>query len=183
MSILGKELRKLAHSYVRRGAKANRRQQLGRMIKFLEFVEENEHPHNLYEIGARHVLNFWKANRSMAPKTAYGYWLALCELWQLAQKSGIPPKPHHFVQIKPVLPESILDQQAISVTSPDLPSLKDIARNLKTSRLSKDLTEVELATETAIDVSIIQAIEAGNTTCRYCDVSKLYTFLASFIAA
>jgi len=63
---LAEQVRRLAHGYVRHGAKANRRQQLGR---------------------------FWKANRHLADSTAYAYWLALRELWRWLERTGEPPRP------------------------------------------------------------------------------------------
>jgi hypothetical protein len=38
------------------------------MIKLVEFIEKTERPHNLQEIGNRHVIAFWKALRDLAPK-------------------------------------------------------------------------------------------------------------------
>jgi len=90
---LVKKIQALAHHYVRQGAKAHRRLQVGRMIKFVEFVEQTERPHNLHEIGKRHVIAFWKAHRDLAPKTAHAYWLALCVIWEWTDKPGQPPKP------------------------------------------------------------------------------------------
>ena len=93
VSILVKQIQALAHHYVRQGAKAHRRLQVGRMIKFVEFIEQTERPHNLHEIGKRHVIAFWKSHRDLAPKTAHAYWLALCVIWEWTDKPGQPPKP------------------------------------------------------------------------------------------
>ncbi len=93
MSILVKQIQAQAHHYVRQGAKAHRRLQVGRLIKFVEFVEQTERPHNLHEIGKHHVIAFWKAHRDLAPKTAHAYWLALCVIWEWINELGQPPKP------------------------------------------------------------------------------------------
>jgi hypothetical protein len=93
VSILVKQIQALAHHYVRQGSKAHRRLQVGRMIKFVEFIEQTERPHNLHEIGKRHVIAFWKAHRDLAPKTAHAYWLAFCVIWEWTDKPGQPPKP------------------------------------------------------------------------------------------
>ena len=63
------------------------------MIKLVELIEQTERPHNLHEIGKRHVIAFWKTHRNLTPKTAHAYWLALCVIWEWADKSGEPPKP------------------------------------------------------------------------------------------
>lgn len=177
MSTLVNQLQKLAHNYIRRGAKANRRQQLGRMIKFLEFVEETERPNNLHEIGKRHVVSFWKAHRTMADKTAQGYWLALCELWRLAQKKGTPPKPFLLQKANTPQPKSQSGYQAIlSITSFELPPLKAIGLALSECRLSSSLSLEELSILTNLTLATLQAIEGGDQACRYGDVSKLLNF-------
>ena len=137
MSILVNQVQALAHQYVRSGSKANRRLQVGRMIKFVEFIEQTARLHNLHEIGRRHVIQFWKANRNMAPKTANAYWLALCVIWQWTGKPGTPPKPIIFAQtnsqesapVSAEIPaeESLDNTGKISI----LPSLIEISQSTK----------------------------------------------------
>ncbi len=177
MSTLVNQLQKLAHSYVRRGAKANRRQQLGRMIRFLEFVEETERPNNLQEIGNRHVISFWKEHRTMADKTANGYWLALCELWRLAQKKGTPPKPFQFQKANSPQPRIPSDQpDVLGLNAIQFPSLIAIGRALSELRLSRSLSLEDLSILTDLPPETLQDIEVGDHACRYGDVSKLTDF-------
>lgn len=177
MSTLVNQLQKLAHNYVRRGAKANRRQQLGRMIKFLEFVEETERPHNLHEIGKRHVVLFWKTHRTMADKTANGYWLSLCELWRLTEKMGTPPKPIQLQIANTRQPKSPSDQQEASdLESIQLPTLIEISHALSACRISRSLSLEELSVLTDLSSETLQAIEVGEHTSRYGDISKLTDF-------
>lgn len=177
MSTLVNQLQKLAHNYVRRGGKANRRQQLGRMIKFLQFIEVTERPNNLHEVGARHVVSFWKANRTMAAKTAHGYWLALCEMWRLAQKKGTPPKPFQLQKanaLQQKLPSG--QQEFLDLAAIQLPSMIEIGRVLSACRISHSMSLEDLSIFTGLLSAAIEAIEAGDHVCRYEDVSKLYDF-------
>lgn len=177
MSTLVNQLQKLAHSYVRRGAKANRRQQLGRMIRFLEFVEETERPNNLHEVGARHVGSFWKAHRTMAAKTSHGYWLVLCELWRLAQKKGTPPKPIQFQTANAPEPETSSDQhESLDLRAIQLPTLTAMGQTLSKCRISGSLSLEDLSILTDLPTETLQAIEASDHTSRYGDVSKMTDF-------
>ena len=90
---LAEQARRLAHGYVRHGAKANRRQQLGRAVAVVEWVAARERLTGLDQIGKRHVVDFWKAHRHLAGSTAYAYWLALRELWRWLGREGEPPRP------------------------------------------------------------------------------------------
>lgn len=83
---------KLTHAYACKGGKTNRRQQRKRMQAFAKHAA-NMGANSLGQVGARHVINYWKINRSLSPATAYNHWLAIRELWQLADKSGEPPRP------------------------------------------------------------------------------------------
>ena len=85
---LADQVRRLAHGYVRHGAKANRRQQLGRALAVVEWVAARERLTGLDQIGKRHVIDFWKAHRHLADSTAYAYWL---ELWGWLGREGEPP--------------------------------------------------------------------------------------------
>lgn len=87
-----REVQALTHGYVRKGGKDNRRQQRARMISFAEHCAEMG-AESLGQVGKRHVISYWKANRALAPRTAYNHWLAIRELWRLAGKPGDPPRP------------------------------------------------------------------------------------------
>ncbi|MFZ4703513.1 MAG: hypothetical protein ACOYMG_26010 [Candidatus Methylumidiphilus sp.] len=93
MSTLAEQILKLAHRYVRKGSKENRRRQVRRMLLFVEWVETQEAVGDLARLGKRHVINFWQANGDLSDKTRYGYWLALCVLWRWLEKPGKPPRP------------------------------------------------------------------------------------------
>ncbi|MEQ1740575.1 MAG: hypothetical protein ABL884_11790, partial [Methyloglobulus sp.] len=88
------ELSEHTHNYVRRGGKHNRQKQVALIVDFLEYTDSHEKITSLHRLGARHVVNFWKAHRSLSEKTAYDYWLGLCKLWGWLGKPGKPPKPH-----------------------------------------------------------------------------------------
>ena len=86
------EIERLTHSYVRHGGKTNRRQQRSRMIAFAEFCA-TEGARALAEVGARHVIRYWRTTRHLSDATRYNHWCALCALWELADKLGKPPRP------------------------------------------------------------------------------------------
>ena len=188
MSILVNQIQTLAHQYVRSGSKENRRLQVGRMIKFVEFIEQSEQLHNLHEVGKRHVIQFWKAHRDMAQKTANAYWLAICVIWQWSHKPGTPPKPNLFVQPSQDKTE-INDQQnvkngtALAATTlnraPVLPSLADISFYLKQQRQNQNLTLEAVNQATGIDQETITDMEAGNSQIRYTDIACLSQFYAN----
>lgn len=90
---LADQVRRLAHGYVRHGSKANRRQQVSRMVAVVEWIASRERLTGLDQIGKRQVIDFWKAHRTMADSTAYAYWLALRELWGFLNRNGEPPRP------------------------------------------------------------------------------------------
>lgn len=89
---LQRQVMQLSSAYVRKGGKDNRRQQRARMLAFAAHAEALG-AYSLGQVGAVHVIRFWKAHREQSAATAYGYWLALCELWELAGKPGKPPRP------------------------------------------------------------------------------------------
>jgi hypothetical protein len=86
------EVEFLTRGYGRTGCKDNRRQQRARMLAFAEHCAAMG-AHSLDQVGQNHVIRYWKAHRALAPATAYSHWLAIRELWRLANKSGEPPKP------------------------------------------------------------------------------------------
>lgn len=86
------QVMQLSGAYVRKGGKDNRRQQRARMLAFAAYVEALG-ASSMGQVGEVHVIRFWKAHRELSPATAYGYWLAICELWELSGKPGKPPRP------------------------------------------------------------------------------------------
>jgi hypothetical protein len=182
MSILASQVRSLAHAYVRGGSKTNRRLQVGRMLKFVAFVEDAERLHNLHEIGHRHVINFWKGHRDLAPKTANDYWLALCALWRLAGKPDKPPRPLSFSGAdtgpghRPTgqKPDFLPDMEP-------LPSLDDISLALKGQRHAQALPVEAVACATGVAPDAIAAIEAGRDSARYLDIAALSMFYTALL--
>ena len=85
-------MQQLAKGYVRKGGKENRRQQLARMQAFAAFCEVMG-ASELGQVGGRHVVAYWKANRGLSDATLYSHWLAIRHLWRLSCKAGEPPKP------------------------------------------------------------------------------------------
>ena len=78
--------------YDRKGSKTNRRQQIERACAVMDWIQRQCQVHHLGQVGARQVVQFWKAHREFSEKTSYGYWLALCQLWQASGKAGQPPR-------------------------------------------------------------------------------------------
>lgn len=90
---LQKYVKELAHDYVRKGGKDNRRQQLSRMLAFAAYCESLG-TFQMGQVGAKHVISYWKSNRALTGPTRYNHWLAIRELWRLSGKAGDPPRPH-----------------------------------------------------------------------------------------
>ncbi|MDD5277848.1 MAG: hypothetical protein PHR16_17460, partial [Methylovulum sp.] len=64
-------------NYVRGGGKDNRKKQVSRIIKFLDWVESTQNVISLHSLGKRHVVNFWKAHPELSEATANKYWLGI----------------------------------------------------------------------------------------------------------
>lgn len=92
MKIL-QEVEILSRGYVRKGGKDNRRQQRARMLAFAAFCA-GEGAHSLAQVGAAHVIRYWRATQHLSDATRYNHWRAFCVLWTLCSKSTEPPKPH-----------------------------------------------------------------------------------------
>jgi len=91
MSII-REVNQLTRGYSRKGGKKNRRQQRSRMLKFAAFCREKG-ARQMAEVGKRHVIQFWKANRHLSDGTLLNHWYAIRQLWILTEKPGTPPQP------------------------------------------------------------------------------------------
>lgn len=92
---LQKQIVELSNAYVRKGGKDNRRQQAARMLAFAAHCE-TQGAFNIGQVGGKHVVSYWRALRTaggLADSTLYSHWLAIRELWHLANKAGEPPKP------------------------------------------------------------------------------------------
>lgn len=96
MLTLADQIRRKAHVYAAHGGKTNRRQQIARIIIVASWIQDNFSLTRLEQIGKRQIIEFWKAHRGMAPGTAYGYWLALQELWRWLGRGGVPPAPRNL---------------------------------------------------------------------------------------
>lgn len=79
--------------YARKGGKQNRRQQIGRACEVCDWCQQHHQVRDLHQLGAAHIISFWKHHRSWKDSTRYGYWLALKVLWPLIGKASHPPKP------------------------------------------------------------------------------------------
>lgn len=91
MSLL-KDVERLTENYVRKGGKDNRRQQRSRMLAFAVHASTLG-AREMGQVGAIHVIRYWKAHRGLSDATLYNHWLAICELWRLCGKAGEPPQP------------------------------------------------------------------------------------------
>ena len=87
------EVENLSRGYVRKGGKDNRRQQRARMVAFAAFCA-GEGAHSLAQVGAAHVIRYWRVNRHLSDATRYNHWCALSVLWSLCGKPTDPPKPY-----------------------------------------------------------------------------------------
>ncbi|WP_347988393.1 helix-turn-helix transcriptional regulator [Methylomonas sp. AM2-LC] len=183
MSTLVNQIQTLAHQYVRSGSKENRRLQVGRMIKFVEFIEQSEQLHNLHEVGKRHVIQFWKAHRDMAPKTANAYWLALCVIWQWSNKPGTPPKPIIFAQTNFQKPASIQTELSLDKSEQIsiLPSLVELSRALEAYRKDRALSIEAVSSAAGLNPTTLSVIETGNEQTRYIDIATLINYYADTI--
>lgn len=85
-------VRELTHDYVRKGGKANRKQQRDRMLAFARHAQALG-ACEMGQVGARHVIRYWKDHRALSDATLLNHWYALCVLWKLSGKDGEPPKP------------------------------------------------------------------------------------------
>lgn len=86
------EVYQLTFSWVKKGGKTGRREQARIMIAFANHVESLG-PTSLGQVGARQVIQYWKANRDLSDATLMSRWYSLRHLWILAEKAGEPPKP------------------------------------------------------------------------------------------
>jgi hypothetical protein len=91
---LQQQVQALAHAYVRKGGKDNRRQQAARMAAFAEHAMALG-ARDIGQVGGKHVVSYWRALRTagLGDRTQYAHWLAIRELWRLAGKTGEPPRP------------------------------------------------------------------------------------------
>lgn len=92
MGRLVDQVQALTRGYVRKGGKNNRRQQAARMVAFAAFCE-GQGCRELGQVGGRHAVRYWQANRHLSASTLYNHHRALAILWQLAGKPGLPPAP------------------------------------------------------------------------------------------
>lgn len=91
MSLI-KQVENKTHEYVRKGGKDNRKQQRARMLAFAAFASTIG-AREMGQVGATHVIRYWKAHRELSDATLYSHWLAIRELWVIFGKSGEPPRP------------------------------------------------------------------------------------------
>lgn len=99
---LVQQVEQLTESYVRKGGKDNRKQQRSRMLAFAAHAEAAG-AREMGQVGATHVVKYWKAHRDLADSTLYSHWRALAELWKLSGKTGEPPLPWKKKPLSPPL--------------------------------------------------------------------------------
>lgn len=95
------QVQALVRGYVRKGGKDNRRQQASRMLAFARFCE-TEGVSEMGQVGARHVIRYWRQTRHLSKGTLYNHHRALCLLWELIGKPDTPPKPLDPTTIKAI---------------------------------------------------------------------------------
>lgn len=89
---LVQQVQELTRTYVRKGGKDNRRQQAARMLAFAAHCEALG-AREMGQVGAIHVIRYWKASTDLSDATRYSHWLAIRKLWFLAGKPAEPPRP------------------------------------------------------------------------------------------
>ncbi|MDO8845573.1 helix-turn-helix transcriptional regulator [Methylicorpusculum sp.] len=167
MRTWAKELESHTHDYVRRGGKQNRQKQVSLIINFLEFIDTQEGLTSLQRLGKRHVINFWKAHRHLPEKSAYDYWLGLCQLWSWLGKSEKPPRPHNHLN-------------AIACSeqkNEDLKIFDSLSQAIKAARKARGIPIQKLANMTGCEVSVIDAIESGHFSVSFLEVQNLLVAL------
>jgi len=87
-----RDVKKLTNDYVNHGGKRNRRKQAKRMLALAAFSETLGCP-SIDELGKRHIIQFYKANRHLSDVVLYHYFLAFRKLYELAGKPKPPPTP------------------------------------------------------------------------------------------
>jgi hypothetical protein len=92
MGRLVEQVQTLARGYVRKGGKMNRKQQAARMVAFASHCE-GLGAVEMGQVGANHVLSYYRATAALNASTRYNHYRALVTLWQLAGKAGLPPEP------------------------------------------------------------------------------------------
>ncbi len=168
MRTWARELESFTHDYVRRGGKQNRRKQVSLIVDFLEYTDAQERVTSLHRIGARQVINFWKAHRNLSEKTAYDYWLGLCKLWEWTGKPGQPPKPHKLSA----------PTEEPTPTSVNQTVFTNIAQAIRAARATKNLTVQQLANLSGCELITIEDIEAGiYDHARASDIQHLFRIL------
>ncbi|WP_036250261.1 helix-turn-helix transcriptional regulator [Methylobacter sp. BBA5.1] len=168
MRIWARELESYTHDYVRRGGKQNRRKQVSLIINFLEFTDAQEGLTSLHRLGKRHVINFWKAHRDMPEKSAYDYWLGLCQLWSWLGKSEKPPRPHNHSSVIACSVMVSSEQQ-----NDDLKTFGSLSETIKAAREARGMPIQKLANMTGCEVAVIGAIESGHYSDSFLEVQNL----------
>lgn len=156
MRTWARELESYTHDYVRRGGKQNRRKQVSLIVNFLEFTDAQEGLTSLHRLGKRHVINFWKAHRDMAEKSAYDHWLGLCQLWSWLGKSEKPPRPYNHASATACSVMVSSEQQ-----NDNLKTFGSLSEAIKAARQTRGITIQTLANMTGCEVAVIGAIESG----------------------
>ncbi|MBS3952401.1 MAG: helix-turn-helix domain-containing protein [Methylomicrobium sp.] len=172
MRTWAKELESHTHDYVRRGGKQNRQKQVSLIINFLEFIDTQEGLTSLHRLGKRHVINFWKAHRHLPEKSAYDYWLGLCQLWSWIGKSEKPPRPHNHLNAI-----ACSDVVSSEQKNEDLKIFDSLSEAIKAARKARGIPIQKLANMSGCEVSVIDAIESGHFSVSFLEVQNLLVAL------
>lgn len=91
MTRIKTEVLLLTRNYVRSGGKFNRKQQLQRMLAFTSFCQD-QGAKDLAQVGQKHVMAYYRDNKTFSHPTLYNHFLAIAKLFELAGKKE-PPRP------------------------------------------------------------------------------------------
>ena len=76
------QIKKLAHIYVRHGGKQNRRQQMRRLVKAVDWIFVNHKINRVEQIGKKQMRDFYRNHSTLSQATLLGYFYAFRELWE-----------------------------------------------------------------------------------------------------
>jgi len=74
---------------MKHGGKKNR----GDLVRKMEKVYEHSRVYYLDQLGRKHIIEFYKANRHLSERTLMQYYYALKHLYKLLERKYLPPKP------------------------------------------------------------------------------------------
>jgi hypothetical protein len=88
-----KQIRSLAHVYLRHGGKGNRRKRVSRLCLACGWIAKEFQINDIRQIGRKQVWAYYAAHSELSGKTFAEYGYAFRLLWELLDREGLPPFP------------------------------------------------------------------------------------------